>query len=321
MSIYICSRVKGSSYTVICLNGLKSIPDIYLYLSPLLFSASQTKQAASVMARSWMFSFLSIMKGTRKKRDKVEGTWISSSLSITKRTRKKRKKLGTSIESLPHALLTEVMAQVASTSLVDLSRLKLSCKYFLQAADDDFVFEHASLDKFYVVWPMTDRHASLFLMRCKKSGNPEALYRQGMHDYFSLGLTNSGFRLLKRAADKKHPEATYVYTIIMLLCCGSQFKKQGFELLSSLKSTYGIRECRTKIRAGVINSLWIRNITVDQHGEYSAETCDCLRTRMRGWDDGLDKLIGSCESCLCVTEVNFFCDLLRSSSCCKEWSF
>lgn len=273
------------------------------------------------MARSWMFSFLSIMKGTRKKRNKVEGTWMSSSLSITKRTRKKGNKLGTSIESLPHALLTEVMAQVASTSLVDLSRLKLSCKYFLQAADDDFVFEHASLDKFYVVWPMTDRHASLFLMRCKKSGNPEALYRQGMHDYFSLGLTNSGFRLLKRAADKKHPEATYVYTIIMLLCCGSQFKKQGFELLSSLKSTYGIRECRTKIRAGVINSLWIRNITVDQHGEYSAETCDCLRTRMRGWDDGLDKLIGSCESCLCVTEVNFFCDLLRSSSCCKEWSF
>lgn len=272
------------------------------------------------MARSWMFSFLSIMKGTRKKRKRVESSWMSSFPSIMKRIRKKRKKVETSIESLPYALLTEVIAQVASTSLVDLSYLKLSCKYFLQAASDDYVFEHASLEKFYVVWPMTNRYANLFLMRCKKSGNPEALYRQGMHDYFSLGLTNSGFKLLKLAADKNHPEATYVYTIIMLLCCGSQFKKRGFELLSSLKRTYGIRECRTKIRAGVINSLWIRNITVDRHGEYSAETCNCLRTRMRGWDDGLDKFIGSCESCLCVTEVNFFCDLLRSSSCSKGWS-
>lgn len=241
------------------------------------------------MARSWMNNFLSMKRTRNRNRNKIE----------------------TSIESLPHELLTEVLAQVASASLADLSNFKLSCRNFLQAANDDYVYQHASIEKFHIPWPVSNRAAYLFLKRCKKSGNPEALFRLGMYEYFSLGSTVSGYQLLKTAAEKKHPEATYVFSVILLCSAGGELmRRRGFELLSSLKG-YGIRECRRKIR-GIISCLWIRKIIVDEEDDYIAETCNCLRSRKRGWDDGFDILIGCCESCLCVTEVTFFSNLLRN---------
>ncbi|KAL5827012.1 hypothetical protein ACOSQ3_018857 [Xanthoceras sorbifolium] len=92
---------------------------------------------------------------------------------------------------LPKDLLTQVLARVASSSVSDLFNLELSCKDLLLLGQDDCVFEHASMEKFSI-------------SPCKESGNPEALYRQGMLEFFSLYKTSSGFQFLKTAAKKGH---------------------------------------------------------------------------------------------------------------------
>ncbi|KAJ4714758.1 F-box protein [Melia azedarach] len=215
-----------------------------------------------------------------------------------------------SIESLPMELLTEILSQVASSSVTDLSNAKQSCRKLLKAGNDDYVFQHASLDKFPIAWPATDRAAYLFLTRCKRSGNAEALYRQGMLEYFSFCCTNSGLQLLKRAAEKKHAESIYVYSVIVLCSGDDQFKKQGSQLLASLTSSR-IRECRENIKR-VIRWMLIRNIIVQEEKEDSKpRTCNCLSKKNAGWENE-DEIIGCRESCLSIGEVTFFCNLLRN---------
>ncbi|KAJ7979073.1 F-box protein [Quillaja saponaria] len=115
------------------------------------------------------------------------------------------------INSLPNELLQQVLARVAATSFSDIYNAKLSCKAFLGAAEDDFIFEHISMDKFpRNSWDPSNKVFS-FLKRCLQSGNAEALYRKGMMDYFSDLQIESGRECLKRAAQKGHMEAKYVY--------------------------------------------------------------------------------------------------------------
>jgi len=120
-----------------------------------------------------------------------------------------------SIKSLPNELLTEVLGHVASTSFTDLFNVKLSCKYFLEVAKDDYIFQRISLEKFPVVPLRISNEASSFFKRCEESGNPESLFRQGMIDYFSLAMIESGLEYLKRVAkviQKQH-------TSMGLSCC------------------------------------------------------------------------------------------------------
>ncbi|XP_061358480.1 uncharacterized protein LOC133302681 [Gastrolobium bilobum] len=122
--------------------------------------------------------------------------------------------------SLPSDLLTRIFGKVASHSLEDIVHVKLTCKDFLQIAKTDYVYEQVSLDKF-ALGPLecvTDAKPFLhrvravhsdsenvdgpdvdyldpermykinrqvyFLQRCRGSGNPEVLYREGVVNYF-----------------------------------------------------------------------------------------------------------------------------------------
>ncbi|KAK1576113.1 hypothetical protein Q3G72_011068 [Acer saccharum] len=121
------------------------------------------------------------------------------------------------IKSLPKDLLTDVLARVASGSVADLFNVERSCKDLLEVGNDNYVLQHACMNSFYIApdWHRSDK-VSLFLRRCRESGNAEALFRQGMFEYFSLLETESGLVLLQRAAHKGHIEATYVVGILLL---------------------------------------------------------------------------------------------------------
>lgn len=57
------------------------------------------------------------------------------------------------IKSLPKHLLVEVVGRVAVASFDDLYRVKLCSKDFLDATEDDYVFQNMTLDKFpYMDW-------------------------------------------------------------------------------------------------------------------------------------------------------------------------
>ncbi|KAL4627575.1 hypothetical protein ACB092_05G175200 [Castanea dentata] len=178
-------------------------------------------------------------------------------IKATRRTKYKRNFHSSSIKSLQNKLLTEVLGHVASTSFTDLFNVKLSCKYFLEVAKDDYIFQRISLEKFPIVPLCISNEASSFLKRCEEFGNPESLFRQRVIDYFSLMMIESELVYLKRAAEKGHSEATYVYEII-LLCSEDQLKQEGLKILSSLKMTKssGLKECRKRMRT-VMRDMWI----------------------------------------------------------------
>ncbi|KAL6185968.1 hypothetical protein ACLB2K_042090 [Fragaria x ananassa] len=132
-----------------------------------------------------------------------------------RKNRNSRKGGSVNLKSLPNELLLEVIAKVALNSFDDLCRMRQSCKEINKAGQDDYVFQHVSLDKFRFN-PLRKRKRYLELLRsCGKCGNAEALYRQGVLELFNLKEFDfeSGFECLKKAAARGHREATYVHVL------------------------------------------------------------------------------------------------------------
>ncbi|KAL7197037.1 hypothetical protein ACSBR1_036950 [Camellia fascicularis] len=250
---------------------------------------------------------------------------IPSSSSSSSIEEEKQEKIvvgvgGGGIESLPVELLVEVLALVASSSFTDLFNSKLCCREFLGVAEEKYILQHVSIEKFPVIHQWLKREeVSLFLNRCIQSGNPEALYRQGMVEYFSHMRMESGLEHLKRASEKGHVEASYVYGMI-LLSRGGQSTKQGLKLLNAMNNTCSnskslrIQECRERIKA-IIHTMWINNHMVSQqtnfccHGKTRSTK---VRETWRGREEEDDNT--SCEACKWDREVNLFCNMLLGRS-------
>lgn len=229
------------------------------------------------------------------------------------------------IKSLPNDLLMEVLAKVASTSLTDLYKAKQSCKDFYGLAKDDYIFERVSLKELPLVWNTRDEVLS-FLSRCKESGNPDALFREGIYGYFSSKNPGPGLEFLEKASRKGHVEASYIYGLI-LICSGGQLKQRGLQLLSSLISCKlrgsRIKECRRRVK-DYIRSMWINNnIIRDQEPYFHIKTCNNngrapndLTAKRPGWLSGdyiedEDDMDMCCEYCRCDHEVHLFCNMLQ----------
>ncbi|XP_059451409.1 putative F-box protein At1g67623 [Corylus avellana] len=240
-----------------------------------------------------------------------------------KRTRQRREHHA--IKSLPNDLLMEVLVKVASASLTDLLKLKLSCKDFCGLVEDDYIFQHVSLKELPLVWCTRDEVLS-FLKRCKQSGNPDALFREGIYGYFSSKNPGLGLEFLEKASKKEHIEATYMYGLI-LICSGGPLKQHGFQLLSSLITSKlngsRIKECRRRVK-DCIRSMWIKNnMARDQEPYCPKETCcnygripNSLTAKRAGWlsndyIENEDDKFTCCEYCRCHHEVHLFCNMLQ----------
>ena len=232
-----------------------------------------------------------------------------------KRTRRRSYSLSTK-SSLPDDLWTEVLGSVASTSLTDLLNVKLSCKYFSELAEDFYILQRASIKKIPANPFCLSKKASSFLKLCLKSGNPESLFRQGVIDYFSLGRIKSGLEYLKRAADKGHLEATYLYGII-LLCSEGELKQEGLRILSSLKrsNSGGLKECRKRTKTMMQSGFWVRNFIGIRQQVLCCrkEPCQVLK-RNSGWEPNDFELDADddalCDACSCNCEVEWFSNVL-----------
>ncbi|GKD63302.1 tetratricopeptide-like helical domain-containing protein [Tanacetum coccineum] len=164
---------------------------------------------------------------------------ITTSLSVRSRKRfaKVYHQSKKNEELLPKDVLVSVFARVASYSFKDLYNAKLSCTDFLEATNDEYIYEFVSMEKFPISnWVRPSNKVVSFLTRCFEKGNAEALFRHGMREYFTQGNVESGLEFLKRASEKKHLEATYVYGMFLLMR-GDESSKQGLELLNGLKSS------------------------------------------------------------------------------------
>ncbi|TKY54970.1 putative F-box protein [Spatholobus suberectus] len=195
---------------------------------------------------------------------------------LTKKTSNKRRRTynnGSSstapIKSLPKDLLVEVVARVASDSVIDLRNMK----------EDKYVWQRVSLDEFRLnLWFPNDQTLS-FLKRCKESGNIESLYREGLRKFFNYPNGDiSGLGDLKMAAQKGHMEAKYVYGMVMLCSQDDDLRKQGLEYLRFLRKSKCIIQCRNKVKH-LVDRLWKGNGMLVRN---QTPLCRCKNT-CKGW--------------------------------------
>lgn len=224
------------------------------------------------------------------------------------------------VGSLPGDLLIDVLGRVASSSFIDLFNAKLCCRDFLSAAENEYIFQNISIDKFPVVhwFPPSDEVLS-FLNSCKDRGNPEALFRQGMIECFSSGRGELGLEYLKKATEKGHIEATYVYGII-LLSKGGQSSQEGLKLLNSVMNnprleSRKIRDCRARIN-DIIRTMWIDHSIVRRQVNpactcHEREKTSFARKVGGSWNYTEEDEVISCDTCRWNREVVSFCKMLR----------
>jgi hypothetical protein len=229
------------------------------------------------------------------------------------------------VKTLPNDLLVNIVGKVASRSMTDLCKIKLSCKEFLNASKDGYVYQHATMDKFALVplpW-FTDEKETSFLSRCKESGNLEIIYREGMVQYFSTLMVDVGLKNLKKAALEGHHEAKYVYSMLLMANWDDEEgRKLGFDLFGELKNSTGITivGCRKRVKS-FIQSMWVKNVVVAQNQGLSlccSSTCHNPETekvvkKHSTWfmDEFDNDDVGVCKYCDGNYEFSLFCKMFR----------
>jgi hypothetical protein len=226
---------------------------------------------------------------------------------------------------LPNNMLIEVFTKVALSSFTDLFKEKLACKDLCWLAEEDHIFQQASLENILHYWCINAE--VMFLKCCKESGNPAAIFREGMHGYFTSKNPELGLKLIETAYEKGHIEATYKYNII-LICLGGQLKHQGLQILSSLlfcklRGSKINKKCRRRIK-GHVQAMWINNrIASGQEPYYHGKTCHNritsnipLVARQSEWnsedyEEDDDERFTCCMYCRCEHEAYLFCKMLQ----------
>ncbi|XP_057445002.1 putative F-box protein At1g67623 [Lotus japonicus] len=238
---------------------------------------------------------------------------------LVKKTRSKRQHTrkgsysSTTIQELPRDLLVEVVATVASNSFIDFNTIKICCRDFLDATEDNYVWHRVSLDNFPLIqWRPNDKVSS-FLARCRECGNMESLYREGLQKYFGYPDGKmDGLEILKATAQKGHKEAKYVCGVILLCSDDDKMRKQGLDYMRILRKFKCVIESRNKVKK-LLNFLWKRN---GMNGQNQSPLCNSKST-CKGWrvknglwelldDDDDDYDISLCEYCRWDHELKFF---------------
>ncbi|KAK3024199.1 hypothetical protein RJ639_043776 [Escallonia herrerae] len=238
------------------------------------------------------------------------------------RNHQKHQHHAAAIDTLPADLLIhEVLGRVASFSAANLFNAKLCCKEFFNAAEEGCIFQRVSIGKSLDRWHTDEKvkeKLNRFVNVCMEKGNPEALFRQGMADYFSEKQRfELGLERLKRAAEKGHQEATYVYGILLLSTEGggsSEATQEGIKLLNSLKNSSTskskslgfVRECRAKIE-NIFQGLWVNRQLVDRC-PIQGKACMEEETPIDQWNyyDAVEDVM-CCDACTWHREIDFKC--------------
>ncbi|XP_061364412.1 uncharacterized protein LOC133307873 [Gastrolobium bilobum] len=253
-----------------------------------------------------------------------------------------------SLTTLPSDLGLEILGRVASHSIKDISNVKLTCKELLHLAEHDSVYKKSSLEKFACVHvnlvnkekPFSHRvdnrcdnghedqyigtlynfvyspeeiysmyRQALFLRRCRKSGNPELLYRDGMVIFFQQNCCsfreNLALQNLKNAALTDHIDAKYVYCTLLMVSEDKEKRNHGLEMFCSLKMTIDLDDCKQRVRS-FLRGMWVRRKVVPIH-DFSF--CNSTICKALNVVNNLDDREITCEYCHADAELKEFCNI------------
>ncbi|XP_052290359.1 putative F-box protein At1g67623 [Citrus sinensis] len=213
-----------------------------------------------------------------------------------------------SIFSLPDELLSEILARVGACSLDDLLNAGLSCKLFNEITFDKYVLRQASIEKI----PAMPWHKNYsFLEKCRDSGNPEALYKQGVVEFFSYSNLEAGVAYLDIATKSGHLGASYILGVIFL--CkddeddDNESNQKGMQHLDKVYRAKRLSQCRNKLQS-ITQTLWKNYYLKPKLNKCPSRKNHGLKV---GWPCEVDDIELVCETCRCHREVTFVCNILR----------
>ncbi|XP_071739713.1 putative F-box protein At1g67623 [Rutidosis leptorrhynchoides] len=163
------------------------------------------------------------------------------------------------LETLPQDMLVEILSQVGQESSKQLFILKLVCTSFLNLSDDPLICKRISLDRRDLV-PWRKAKMDHIIERCYFFGNPNAIFRMGLINYFDKSYTKLGLRLLEEAANSQIIEAVYVYGLIMFGSHQIEAKHVGLQVLT--KTFPPVPDLVVAVRTKVfhlLHELWLHN--------------------------------------------------------------
>ncbi|WZZ44449.1 hypothetical protein YC2023_040708 [Brassica napus] len=95
------------------------------------------------------------------------------------------------LASLPPSVLHKILSKVAKTSIWDFGCAKVAFPGFNAVGREDYFYKSADLI-FLNDWIDQVNVVRTFRLKCYQLGNPEAIYLQGMYEYFILHLLDEG---------------------------------------------------------------------------------------------------------------------------------
>ncbi|XP_071727091.1 putative F-box protein At1g67623 [Rutidosis leptorrhynchoides] len=212
------------------------------------------------------------------------------------------------LETLPQDMLVEIFSRVGQDSSEQLFIRKLISKSFLKLFVDHLVCKRMSLDRWDLV-PWRNPKMDHIIRRCYFFGNPNAIFRRGLINYFDKSYTELGLRLLEEAANSQIIEAVYVYVYGLIMFASHQIeaKHVGLQVLNkTFPPVPGlVVAVRTKV-FHLLHDLWLFNsrpfddvatrFPISGHKDYFPH--------IRG--SGFEMRIPECMSCFWAYELGVF---------------
>ncbi|XP_047320320.1 putative F-box protein At1g67623 [Impatiens glandulifera] len=212
--------------------------------------------------------------------------------------------MNTHILSIPDDLIINVLAFLGGSSHSELLKAKTICKTFNRLSQDDYIYERVSLQDIDVVSWHINKEQSIFLERCANSHNSEALYRNGVVEYFSGKNYKLGLEYIEKATNLGHVGALYVFGVISLFG-NSELMKKGVEILNHEMLKGKLWKCRGEL-IEIINKLWV-NIPISMKNVVVC--CSIHNDNQKKWkstwpvNDNDDYV--ECEACKCDRELDY----------------
>ncbi|GLT32561.1 hypothetical protein SLA2020_072200 [Shorea laevis] len=237
-------------------------------------------------------------------------------MALSKTLKRKRSSVSKFL-TLPKNLITEILGRVASHSLKDLLNVKQTCKFLHDAAEDDYIFAKVSMHGVLKCQWSERKEVRSFFERCRRCGNHDMLFREGMFDYFGCQKPEfSRLEKLKTAAEKDNANAIYVYGIILLCSGEDNLKKQGSELLHSVKRlrpNEEIRRFRERTESIIASIKWEKNCI--NYDGFIRRPKLCGHERVYKYidmwlEDEEKKVIKMCDYCEWSHEIDLFIKML-----------
>ncbi|XLT80756.1 hypothetical protein HN873_002509 [Arachis hypogaea] len=137
--------------------------------------------------------------------------------------------------------------------------MQATCKVFLDATRSPPVYKVASMAEIPVVfgYDMEDRPEDAFLFKSERAGNPAAIFRIGMREFFWMGRRVGGCDTLLEAADAGDVQARYMCAMLLLTPgVGDEADVgRGVEMFANVLAAGKIELCRELFRQLFANPL------------------------------------------------------------------